>query len=355
MNNLLICDFNNMLFRMLHIHKGLSHRGIRTGGIYGFIQLFSSYVNKYKPEKIFVCNDSPPLFRKELYPDYKGDRKKSDPEFYKYITNSREFCKEFLNKIGIGICEYKGLEADDLITILTDHWRHRYNSIIIASNDDDLYSLLVEYDNVVLLQSKYEYKYKDFKKDYPTIEPKDWFIIKTVAGGHNNIKPVKSDVGIKTAIKIYSDKLKWFKFYNENKRAIDKNYELVVLPFIQKPYEEIINIPESSPVKQRTLENWLMNDFGIDLTFAMSEAFGFILNKKVKKSIFSHTHPEYPTTFINTLTNPLDEILRETRDDLSRMTETRYELGREGGYFISGSCPTEIANGIREELVLRLA
>jgi 5'-3' exonuclease len=268
MKKILLIDENNILFRTLDIHRGLLFGKKRTGGIYGFVALLTKYINLHKPNYIMVCGDTPPLIRRQEYAGYKASRKKLDQEYFSYIVESRGYVEKFLNEMGIQRWQVQGYESDDLIAgICHKHWD---NEIVICSNDDDLFQVLNS--TTVIQRSKDIYSEKDFENDY-NINTCEWAIVKAMSGNHNDVKPLYKGLGIKTAIKILKDKLKWDTILNAHLESFWNNYYLVELP--HKTFKEEW-IPELTPrtlVTDRDLDNALTKDYGIQVTTQMYQAY----------------------------------------------------------------------------------
>ena len=136
MSTLLLIDFNNTLIRSLSVNKYLSYDGMYTGGIYGVLMQLTSILNKYHPDKILNCTDAKPYLREELYPGFKGDRKKKtyDEEdgfdFYEALGHNTSSTLDFFKMLGIPTWKIQGLEADDLIAKATDYYINSFNKII---------------------------------------------------------------------------------------------------------------------------------------------------------------------------------------------------------------------------------
>lgn len=268
MNKILLIDSNNILFRTLDIHRGLLFGKKRTGGIYGFVSLLSKYINLHKPTHIMVCEDAPPLIRRQEYAGYKGSRKKLDSEYFNYIVESRGYAEKFLDDLGIQRWQVAGYESDDLIaSICQKYWDDK---IVICSNDDDMFQLLNT--TTILQRSKDIYTEKDFNLEFQ-IDPISWVIVKSMSGNHNDIKPVYKGLGIKTALKIIKDKNKWNLFLKEHTEKFWENYHLVVLPHNTFKDEWVPELAPQTKITDRDLDNALTKEYGIQVTTQMYQAF----------------------------------------------------------------------------------
>jgi DNA polymerase-1 len=91
--------------------------GTPTGGVYGFASMLIEIIEKLKPEYIAVAWDKAKTNirrRREIYPDYKGNRKPAPDDFYAQIP----YLMELLEAFHIPLYEFDDYEADDIIGTL---------------------------------------------------------------------------------------------------------------------------------------------------------------------------------------------------------------------------------------------
>jgi DNA polymerase-1 len=195
-------------------------------------------------------------YRKNLYPEYKGNRKKEG----KFYEDLKQFFKKlptiikFLN-IYFPVLSYTGIEADDLIWYVSQKYK-----CVILSTDADLLQCGVP-----------QFSYT--KKKYITLEdqwadtPRQFITAKALAGDNSdNIKGLER-VGLKTALKylkkydvdnfqdladsinpktkskIEQRILNGKEIYERNIRLVDLELvnEEIVTPELEREIEEIIN------------------------------------------------------------------------------------------------------------------
>ncbi|MCK5235429.1 MAG: hypothetical protein KAR06_00475 [Deltaproteobacteria bacterium] len=272
-STLLLVDFNNILFRGMHAHKELSHDGVCTGGLYGFIRLLCSYVAMFPPKDIVVCMDSPPYHRKDRFPGYKGKRKKdyTDEEMLAK-EQSVELVDIFLRILNITIWEEDGWEADDLMAELARRKAGEYDRIVILSNDDDLYQLL-DVENLVIQRHSGLFNLDKFTQKYPGLVPKDWIRYNALSGGHNDIPGLRG-IGPVKALNIIRTPGLWETTLAENKEDLDLFLELVELPYPSIP---VPGLPEMENAKYPEGQMMMfLQDLGINLTHTMREGFDSI-------------------------------------------------------------------------------
>ena len=278
-SSLVILDVNNLLFAGLGVGNHLMWRDKDTAGIYGFVEQFCSIVNKLKPSAIVACEDSPPYERKTIFAEYKALRAaakdKQDSERRQLVIDSRAYTKAFLTYLGVPLWAEKGLEADDMIANGCLKYRGDFSKIIIVSNDDDLFQLLVD-DSIFLYMSQQKGKKKlygryNFMHAFSPMVPEDWVKYLALKGTHNNLKGVKG-LGSVKARKIVNDADLWRETYKHNKETIDLHTQLISLPY--RRVDEIVVSRKECNVRQTM--GYLYNDFGIKTEPYMKEAWDWL-------------------------------------------------------------------------------
>lgn len=151
----LLFDGNNFSFRSISVYPGI--RGNKLFQIdkerEDFIQIlannFITEINKFKNviNKIIVTVDSR-SWRYQIYPDYKGDRKRDSSVDWKNYSILVDEFYNILSEKGIIITRSFGAEGDDLIYKWAKHLNSVGENVIIMSMDRDL-SQLTNIDNGV--------------------------------------------------------------------------------------------------------------------------------------------------------------------------------------------------------------
>jgi len=227
MTKLLLVDFSNTLMRNFFAMKSLSHDGIPTGGVFGFLKTLSIHSSKYKIDKIIVCYDKAPYFRSKFFPEYKSGRGKMEEELRMHINKNAEWTSKALDICGIPRWSISGFEADDLIALLVK--KNRKGSTTVLSNDSDMHQLLRPNEKLKFSTSKGLFGYSDFKNKYEDIEPKDIVELTALSGSHNDVPGIHR-VGEVTALKMLLDRSKYADKYLEHKKLIKRNKKLIQLP-----------------------------------------------------------------------------------------------------------------------------
>lgn len=139
----LILDGNNLIHRTHWTAKnaaGDDLEKLNSFHVYFTLNAIKSYVDMFKPDKIYVCWDEKPNYqvneRKSIYSDYKGNRSgDSTPH------QNNSLIKEFLVCLGIPSIYPERLEADDCVSYLCDTLEGKS---VIVSVDKDFLQLVDE-------------------------------------------------------------------------------------------------------------------------------------------------------------------------------------------------------------------
>jgi 5'-3' exonuclease len=198
-----------------------------------FIKGLDKHIKNYKIDDIIWIQDDSRsnLWRSKLFPEYKKNRddcvSKSDAVF-SYTYN--EFLPKFFIKNNFKNIKINGAEADDIIAVTTKYLSKKNINSIVVTSDTDFLQLLNDNTTLVDLKLK-ELKCKS--------SPEDDLEIKIIKGDKSdNIPPIKSRIGEKTAIKYLKDKELFKnllkepevnKQYEMNKTLIDFEYIPIVI------------------------------------------------------------------------------------------------------------------------------
>lgn len=107
-------------------------KGNNTSVLYGVLKAISDMLEKYGDVRIIVLWDSFKSIRKELYPEYKANRKHVHDEVLGYFI---KILKTALCYVGVAQVIYEGIEADDLAGYYCNLYKG--NNILLYSRDSD--------------------------------------------------------------------------------------------------------------------------------------------------------------------------------------------------------------------------
>ena len=237
--NLLIVDSLNVAFRW-------KHQNI-TDFKYDYIRTIESLAKSYKAGTIIVCADGGSSYRKEIYPEYKANRKE------RYAEQTEQEAKEFemfmaefqdtltLIKERYPVFHFRGVEADDIAAYITKNFN--YDECWLISSDKD-WDLLVN-DKVSRFSTvtRKETTVYNWDEHYD-FDIQDFITFKCLTGDKGDNVPGVPGVGPKRAVQLMEQygtvfdiydacplegKYKYIQAVNENAEQLLQNVELMDL------------------------------------------------------------------------------------------------------------------------------
>lgn len=210
MKRLVIIDGKSVLYRGYYAMGNLSMSdGTPTGGVYGFTAMLMEILHKLQPKYVAVAWDKSKTnirARKEIYPEYKANRKPAPEDFYAQIP----YLMELLEGFNIPLYEYDDFEADDIMGALAckatkaeadlqvDLVSGDLDMLQIVGERIDMYRLVkgfsdVEKFDVAAVEEKYGLK-------------KDQFLdLKALKGDSSDNIPGVPGIGEKGAVKLLQE------------------------------------------------------------------------------------------------------------------------------------------------------
>ena len=141
---LLLIDGHSLAFRAFYALNPDSFKtpdGQHTNAVHGFISMLLNILQNEKPTHLAVAFDlSRSSFRTDEYPEYKGTRGETPPEF----NGQTELLREALNAMNIKTITRENYEADDIIASLADQSGEKGFNVFVVSGDRDTFQLISE-------------------------------------------------------------------------------------------------------------------------------------------------------------------------------------------------------------------
>ena len=239
----LIVDALNLAFRW-------KHQG-RTDFRYDYQKTVQSLASSYGCNEVIIAADwGSSSYRKELYPDYKQNRKE---KFAEQSEEERiafeEFFEEFEATLEVLaedyiLLRYKGVEADDVAAHLVKH-KNAYDleNIWLISSDRDWDLLIQDTVSRFSYVTRKEVTLENWSEHYD-VKPEEYISLKCLTGDKGDNVPGIPGIGPKraqqlieqygNAFSIYeatpiNSKYKYIQTLNENADQILTNYELMDL------------------------------------------------------------------------------------------------------------------------------
>lgn len=200
-DNILVVDGTNLIFRNYFVHSYRNTKaGVNTGGLYGTIRSLQSYIKNFNPKQVFICFDkSGYTFRNEIYPSYKGNRKKTDIELVAQFSMLAQYC----GLVNIPFIEIDMYEADDLIGSLCCNASTYDLNPYAVTGDRDILQLLHKGIDILYLSNNGPIIYNEDKfLDEYSINSSQYLDYKALVGDPSDNIPGVPGIGKKTAAKL---------------------------------------------------------------------------------------------------------------------------------------------------------
>ena len=206
-HKILLIDGYSIINRAFYGIRDLTNsEGLHTNAIYGFLNIFFSTWAKVCPDHVLVAFDvKQKTFRHELYPEYKGTRKKMPDELMEQVP----VLKEVLKAMHISTVELPGYEADDLLGTYARKALENGYDVVILSGDRDLLQLAGERVMILIPKTRTggteyeEYYAQDVLEKYQ-VTPAEFIDLKALMGDASDNIPGIPGIGEKTASAIIS-------------------------------------------------------------------------------------------------------------------------------------------------------
>ncbi|MDR1093815.1 MAG: DNA polymerase I [Clostridiales bacterium] len=195
---LVLIDGNSLLNRAYYALPPLiTKAGEYTHAVYGFCTMLAKVLTELNPAKLIVAFDmAAPTFRKQLYTDYKAQRKKMPDE----LACQLPILKGLLADMGVKVVEREGVEADDVLGTLTKIMGMKN---VIVTGDRDAFQLINDCATVWLTKRGITdvavYDEAALLRDYG-ITPRQVVDMKSLMGDASDNIPGVEGVGEKTAV-----------------------------------------------------------------------------------------------------------------------------------------------------------
>ncbi len=202
---LLLIDGHSLAFRAFYalpVDSFVTRDGQHTNAIHGFISMLLNLLQQQKPTHLAVAFDiSRYSFRNREYPEYKGTRGETPPEFKGQVP----LLEEALKAMNIRTLSKEDYEADDILATLASRGAAEGFKVFVTSGDRDAIQMVT--DDVTLLYpnargvSELKVYDPDAVRERYGIEPVQYPEIAALVGETSDNLIGIDKVGEKTAVK----------------------------------------------------------------------------------------------------------------------------------------------------------
>ena len=174
--SLLLIDGNNLAYRWLQRKNYNSFQD-------DYLRTIESLSKSYNAERTIVCFDfGKSYYRMELLDSYKGNRiKPQEEEEQKHYEEFFACLNDIPNMLPYQTLKFRGLEADDIITFLTQNISPNYEHTWIVTSDRDMYQLLSDRISIFNIFSKKEIDIAYFLETYSLV-PEEYLFSRILEG-----------------------------------------------------------------------------------------------------------------------------------------------------------------------------
>lgn len=141
---LMLVDGHSLAFRAFYalpLESFVTPDGQHTNAIHGFLSMLLSLLKKEQPTHLAVAFDiSRFSFRTRIYPDYKGTRGETPPEFIGQVP----LLQDALHAMNIPTLQKEDFEADDIIATLATRGSEAGFNVLVVSGDRDTFQLVTD-------------------------------------------------------------------------------------------------------------------------------------------------------------------------------------------------------------------
>jgi DNA polymerase-1 len=206
---LAVIDGKSVFYRGYYAMPNLSTRdGVSTGGVYGFATLALEIIAKLKPDYVAVAWDKSKTNtakRREIYPEYKANRKSAPPDFYEQVP----ILKDFLNVLGWPLYELDGYEADDILGAFAHQAKDLNLETKLITSDLDMLQLIHDGNTEILTIKKgfsdiTKFNQAAFEDKYG-IEVEQFIDYKALMGDSSDNIPGVAGIGPKAAQELLAE------------------------------------------------------------------------------------------------------------------------------------------------------
>ena len=250
----LVIDANFLCHRASWSVGELTHGSLRTGIAFGVLSEVLSILDVWDAQHLVFCFDVGISIRKDTLPCYKANRHKAPAKATpEEIEEGRKayhlFCKEVrmlrtkvLPSIQFpNILQAYGFEADDWIAASCQKIEKKWpeDRVVIVSADHDLFQCITGQVCVFDPIRRKTSTLQSFTTNFG-IKPRQWPVIKAIAGCSGDNIPGVKGVGEKTAIKYVLGELKeGSKKHQDITSSEGQSIKARNLPLVKLPHDEL--------------------------------------------------------------------------------------------------------------------
>jgi DNA polymerase-1 len=211
----LLVDAMNTFLRSFAIINHINPKGNHIGGLTGFLKSMGYAIKHINPTRVVIVfeGEGSTLNKKNLFPDYKGNRKLkritnfdgfgSQEEESESIENQLLRLVEYLQCLPVDLAVVDRVEADDTIAHLSNELQ-KTSDVVIMSSDQDFLQLVNDKVTVYSPTKKKFYNTNKIKEEYG-LPPQNYLQMKILLGDSSDNIPGVPKLGPKKLLKNFPE------------------------------------------------------------------------------------------------------------------------------------------------------
>lgn len=234
-----------LLFDTLNfIYRGVLKFGKPAEGeidytvVFNFFRNFRAIIEELSPDRVFLALEGNPQFRRDLFPEYKGNRlikTGSAQEKHNDFHRQAALITDLLSHLPVQMVRAEHFEADDTLYTLAENLKDE--EVVILSSDSDLIQILQGLPTTKL--------YNPMKKSYVVAPEYVYLVWKALAGDKSdNIPSLMNDKEATELSQNPAALQEYLSASEENRANFNLNRKLIELRIV--PEKELLFLPRKT-------------------------------------------------------------------------------------------------------------
>ena len=215
-SRILVVDSMNTFMRNFSTINAINPAGHHIGGLVGYLRSVGYAIKTFRPTRVILVFDGTGSTqnKKNLYPDYKGNRNISRIMNWDVFDDKEEESDamsgqmsrliHYLKQLPVSLISIDKIEADDSIGLIAKHYENdeTCNEVTIMSADQDFYQLISEKVHVYSPTKRKTYKIDDVLAEF-NVHPNNFLLYKALLGDNSDNLPGIRGLGPKKILKMF--------------------------------------------------------------------------------------------------------------------------------------------------------